>query len=282
MKHDTLHQSVKGDIKAFHELFLEFRPQLKSFLYRLLTDRNDVEDITQDTFVRAFDSLKSFRHDSSLKTWVFRIAANLARDHTRKQRRWQTDAQDRSKALASSTPEIAEEFLRVHRQSDYGRYEIVEHIDFCFNCISRTLTVEQQTALILKEMYDFSRKEISFILNCSEGVVKHLLHDARKILTEIFHVRCALINKDGACHQCTELAGYFNPELNTREASMKLEMVRESGFADRKRLYELRVALVSMIDPVRSEGSELQDVIMQCTRQANGEIEAMQINPKQY
>lgn len=73
-----LTKAQKGDINAFFELYSEFQPQLKSYLYRLLVDRNDVDDIAQNTFVRAFDKIATFNNKSTLKSWVFRIATNLA------------------------------------------------------------------------------------------------------------------------------------------------------------------------------------------------------------
>ncbi|WKN40969.1 RNA polymerase sigma factor [Tunicatimonas pelagia] len=275
MKEDTLKKAINGDITAFQKLFLEFQAPLKSYLYRLLTDRNDVDDLAQDTFVKAFDKISTFSGASSLKTWVFRIATHLAYDHLRRQKRWLPDAQDKSKALAMSTPEIGEAFAQVHQHSPYGAYDVREHIDFCFTCISKTLTIEQQVALILKDVYHFSRKEISGIMGKTEGVVKHLLFDSRKLMIDIFDQRCALINKNGVCHQCTELAGVFNPKQIKREELLKIKMVAEAESSGKRQLYELRAQLAAEIDPLRSAGADMQDIIMQCTRQAVGEIESL-------
>src|SRR6202000_2094326 len=97
---DILKTAIEGDINAFQTLFADFQNQLRSFLYRLLTDRNDVDDLTHDTFIRAFSKIATFNQESSLKTWVFTIATNLAYDHLRKARRWPVDAQDRGADLA--------------------------------------------------------------------------------------------------------------------------------------------------------------------------------------
>jgi RNA polymerase sigma-70 factor (ECF subfamily) len=94
-REEILKSAISGDINAFETLFAEFKNQLKSYLYRLLTDRNDVDDLTHDTYIRAFTRISTFNRESSLKTWVFKIATNLAYDHLRKLKRWQPDAQDR-------------------------------------------------------------------------------------------------------------------------------------------------------------------------------------------
>lgn len=270
---EQLKKALNGDINAFQSLFAEFQSQLRSYLYRLLTDRNDVEDLSQDTFVKAFDKISSFKGQSSLKTWVFQIATHLAYNHLKKHKRWTADAQDKSRALAISSKYIQQQFHTVNQSSPYGSYEIKEHIDFCFTCISKTLLIENQVALILKDVYDFSVKEICIILEKSEGVVKHLLIDARKTMTVIFENRCALINKEGVCHQCSELNGVFNPKQNQQEVLIKLELVKASAKFNREELYTLRTNLIKEIDPIRSKGSDMQDVIMKCTRVAIGEVE---------
>ncbi|NIG56541.1 RNA polymerase sigma factor [Chitinophaga sp. Cy-1792] len=266
-------EALNGNINAFQALFAEFQSQLKSYLYRLVTDRNDVDDLTHDTFIRAFDKITTFNEASSLKTWVFKIATNLAYDHLRQLKRWPVDAQDQGAALAIGNKEVSGSFRVVHQTFNAAAYDMKEHIDFCFTCISKTLPIENQVALILKDIYDFSLKEIMLILDKSEGVIKHLLKDSRDTMTSIFDHRCALVNKNGVCDQCSQLNGIFNPKQNQQEARMKLELVKQSKKFNREELYELRTQLVKAIDPLRSSGADLQDIIMRCTRTAVGDVD---------
>jgi RNA polymerase sigma-70 factor (ECF subfamily) len=270
-KEEILKRALTGDINSFQTLFAEFQTQLKSYLYRLLTDRNDVDDLTHDTFIRAFDKISTFNQDSSLKTWVFKIATNLAYDHLRKLKRWPTDAQDQGADLAISTEAVKQAFWMVHETSNAGVYEMKEHIDYCFTCMSKTLPIENQVVLILKDIYDFKIREICLILEKTEGVVKHLLNDARNIMTGIFENRCALINKNGVCHQCSHINGIFNPKQNQQEELMKLELVKGSKKFNREELFTLRTTLVKAIDPLQSSGTDMQDIIMKCVRTAIGE-----------
>jgi RNA polymerase sigma-70 factor (ECF subfamily) len=274
MENEALLKSARsGDIQSFQSLFAEFQSQLKSYLYRLLADRNDAEDLLHDTFIKAFDKIATFREESSLKTWIFRIATHLAYDHLKKSKRWQPDAQDRGRALALGSQEILEGNWNVHVTSNAGAYDIKEHIDFCFTCISKTLPIEKQVVLILKDIYDFSIDEIGLILEKTEGVVKHLLIDARKTMGDIFDHRCALVNKNGMCHQCTEMNGIFNPKQNQQEELTKLELAKGSAKYNRDELYALRAELVKGIDPLHSSGTDLHERIMRCTRTAIGEID---------
>ena len=271
-KEEVLKSAIAGDINAFQTLFAEFQNQLKSYLYRLLTDRNDVDDLTHDTFIRAFSRISTFKQDSSLKTWVFKIATNLAYDHLRKKKRWQADAQDRAADLAIGSEEIRRVFWMVHETSPAGAYEMKEHIDYCFTCISKTLPIENQVTLILKDIYDFQVKEIGLILGKTEGVIKHLLNDARNIMTDIFEHRCALINKNGVCHQCSHINEIFNPKQHQQEELMKLELVKASKKYNREELFALRTMLVKAIDPLHASGTDFHDAIMRCLKTAIGEV----------
>ena len=271
-KEDILKNALTGDINSFQTLFSGFQNQLKSYLYRLLTDRNDLDDLMHDTFIRAFDKISTFNQDSSLKTWVFKIATNLAHDHLRKLKRWPADAQDQGAILAIGSEDIQQSFSIVHQASNAGAYEMKEHIDFCFTCISKTLPIENQVALILKDIYDFQIKEICLILEITEGVVKHLLNFSRDTLTIVFDKRCALVNKNGVCDQCSQLNGIFNPKQDQQEERMKLELVKASKKFNRAELFTLRTKLVKAIDPLHSSGTDLQDIIMRCTRTAIGDV----------
>lgn len=270
-KEKILQSAIAGDINAFQTLFAEFQGQLKSYLYRLLTNRDDVDDLAHDTFIKAFTKISTFNQDSSLKTWVFTIATNLAYDHLRKLKRWGVDAQDRGADLAIGSEEVKQAFWSIHDNSSAGAYEMREHIDFCFTCISKTLPIENQVALILKDIYDFQVKEICLILGKTEGVIKHLLNDARNIMTDIFEHRCALINKNGVCHQCSHINEIFNPKHDQQAELMKLDLVKGSKKYNREELFTLRTLLVRSIDPLHASGTDLHESIMNCVKTAIGE-----------
>lgn len=264
--------ALAGDINAFQQLFAAFQQPLKSYLYRLLANRNDAEDLTHDTFIKAFDKLSTFKREASLKTWVFQIATHLAYNQLQRQKRWTPDVSEQAKKLVLENASLRQQITQVHESSAAARYEMREHIDTCFTCISKNLPIENQIAVMLKDVYDFSVAEIGAILDKTEGVVKYLLQDGRKTMTAIFDHRCALVNKNGVCHQCSELNGWFNPKENQQQALMKIDLVKGSQKYDRHKLYELRTTLVKAIDPLRSQGADLQEVLLQCNRMAMGEM----------
>ena len=266
-----LKKATEGDINAFQELFVAFQDQLKSYLFRLLANRSDADDLAHDTFIRAYDKLHLFKGQSTLKTWVFQIGTNLAYNYLKKRNRWTADVSAQAKRLVLENATLRGAIQKVSQTSNYATYDIKEHIDLCFTCIGKNLPIENQCALILKDIYDFSVKEIMIILEKTEGVVKYLIQVARKTMVEIFDKRCALVNKNGVCHQCSELNGWFNPKQNQQEALMKIKMVRQASQLDHKKLFNLRTELVKNIDPLKSAGNELQEILMRCNRMAMGE-----------
>lgn len=268
MEELTLKKALDGDINAFQTLFSTFQMPLKSYLYRLLANRNDAEDLTHDTFIKAFDKLATFKGEAALKTWVFQIATHLAYNYLQRQKRWTPDVSEKAKKLVLEDANLRQNIVKIHETSPEGRYDMKEHIDTCFTCIAKNLPIENQIALMLKDIYDFSVADIGLILDKTEGVVKYLLQDGRKTMTAIFDNRCALINKNGVCHQCSELNGWFNPKQNQQQTLMQLDLVKGSKKFDREALYFMRTNLVKAIDPLRSQGADLQDILLKCNRLA--------------
>lgn len=238
--------------------FPTYQHQLKSFLLRLTASAQDAEDIVQETYLKAQAKIDSFRGESSLKTWVFSIASNLAKDLLRSQKRWPESVTDICKEEALGDRKFFQEAIHIRQTSPQGNFEIREHIAFCFTCISKSLPLEGHLVILLKEIYDFKVKEIAQILQLSEAMVKYHLHVSRNKMMDIFDHRCSLINKQGICHQCTELNGIFNPKQKAQEELVKIEMAREAENRSRDELFDLRMRILQELDPFESGAAKLQ------------------------
>ena len=77
-------------------------------------------------------------------------------------------------------------------------------------------------------------------------------------MISIYDGRCALINKEGVCHQCSELNGIFNPKQNTQQELMKIDLKKESENGDKEHLFDLRMQILREIDPFESKAAALQ------------------------
>lgn len=252
------HQEKAGAEADFTAFFEKIRPQLKSYMLRMTASVQDTEDIVQDTWIKASTNLATFRGDASLKTWVFSIASNLAIDNLRKKKRWPENVTDICKDAAMNHPTHFQEAMQIAATSEFAKFEIREHISFCFLCIAKSLPLEQHLCLLLKEIHGFLIKEIAVILQTTDALVKYHLHTARQKMIEIFEGRCALINQEGVCHQCTEMNGIFNPKQNAQEAVVKVKMARAAANSDKEHLFDLRMEILREMDPFTSNAHELQ------------------------
>ena len=238
--------------------FESFQGELKSFILRMTASVQDAEDVVQETYIKAHAKLNTFRGESSLKTWVFRIASNLAKDLLRSRKRWPETVTDICREEVLGNRQFFQEALHIRETSPQGNFEIKEHIAFCFTCISKSLPLEHQIALLLKEVYGFSVKEVANILDQTEAMVKYYLHTSRSKMIDIFDHRCALINKQGICHQCTELNGIFNPKQKAQEELVKIEMAKDAENKGKEELFDLRMKILQELDPFESGAAALQ------------------------
>ena len=146
-------------------------------------------------------------------------------------------------------------FQQVFDSTPEQEYEVKEHLEYCFNCLNKTLEIEQQVCLLLKEVYNFKVREIIQITELSEGKVKHAIANARKNLVTIFDKRCAFVNKNGVCHQCTELTGILNPKQDAQIKANKLKLVKKQKTENQERLLDIRLEVIRSIDPLNSKNT---------------------------
>jgi len=243
--------------------FLEFKDELSSFVFRLTTNKHSTEDIVQDTFVKVVEKSDTFKQKSSFKTWVFTIATNLSKNHLKKSNKWLENTQDYGANLHVKSQEHWDSFHRVFNSTPEKDYEIREHIVYCFNCINKTLELQQQVCLLLKDVYEFTLSEIIEISGLTEGKAKHAIADARKNMIRIFDNRCSFVNKRGACHQCTELKGVLNLQQDAHIKANEIKLVRKGNSENAEHLYNLRLELVKSIDPLNSKNSIINTYMLE-------------------
>ncbi len=83
---DLIHRAVDGDQRAFAALQKKYHPAISNLIRRMLRSGDDVEDLVQETFVKAFNALRSFNHEYAFSTWLYKIASNHCIDFLRKKR----------------------------------------------------------------------------------------------------------------------------------------------------------------------------------------------------
>ena len=243
-------RAVNGDEAAFGELVEPLRKPLFSYIYRMVTLRQDAEDLLQDVLVRVLQSLPSFRGESRFKTWLFGIATHACMDHLRSKKRWRAEAQLYGQYETEADENQVETLGALLHSPDFV-FETREHIAFCFSCISRTLEPDEQAAIMLREVLGFSNQEAAKMVEVSEPVFRHRLSAARSRMTGSYEGLCQLINKTGVCWQCKGLHEFAGPGHNSQELvqievapgievtpeslfDSRLRIVREAGFPESK------------------------------------------------
>jgi RNA polymerase sigma-70 factor, ECF subfamily len=243
-------RAVNGDQDAFGELVEPLRKPLFSFIYRMVTLRQDAEDLLQDVLVRVLQGLPSFRGEARFKTWLFGIATHACMDHLRSKKRWRVEAQLYGQYETEADEKEIEKLDALLHSPDFV-FEMREHIAFCFSCISRTLEPDEQAAIMLREVLGFSNQEAAKMIGTSEPVFRHRLTAARSKMTQSYDGLCQLINKTGVCWQCKGLHEFAGPGHNGRELvqievapgidvtpeslfDSRLRIVREAGFPESK------------------------------------------------
>ncbi len=263
-------EAKKGNNHAFHKLFENYRTPLESFVYRLTADREGTKDILQDIYIKASQNLKGFKGntDASIKSWLFTIAANHTKNMLIRKSRWQVMAQDQCRDSLVYSPQNQNNLIAAINSSPLSQYEFTEHIDFCFTCISKTILLDQQLTLVLKNIYEFKVQEIAQIMDLSMPKVKHLLHQARKTLARIYQHRCSLVNKKGVCYQCDELNELFKGKHSSTPLAKKLSPANKKTIATAEAI-KLRTQLIKAIHPLKTSGTDLHYHLMEHLKKVN-------------
>ncbi|MCC2667755.1 MAG: polymerase sigma-70 factor,ECF subfamily [Armatimonadetes bacterium] len=162
---------LDGDGSAFASLVQRHGPQVASAARRFVRDPNDLDDVVQETFLRAYRSLKRFRGGSSLRTWLIQIALNVCRDRQRtfwKRRIVLTTDADALDQVPSSQAPVSET-TALHQTIEAAVARLPEHLRLPF---------------VLHAFEELSGIEIAAVLGWSESTVWTRIYAARKKLRE--------------------------------------------------------------------------------------------------
>jgi RNA polymerase sigma-70 factor, ECF subfamily len=168
-----------GETAAFDRLIEERSGEVYALLYRLTEDAEEARDLTQETFLRAFQNISRFRGDADLKTWIYRIAINQARNRWRwwrRRRRDQTvsldmESGERQEPLSASLPD--------REQPNPEQETLSRERERALRRALQTLSRPFREAVILRDVEGLSYEEIAATLEISIGTVKSRLSRGR-------------------------------------------------------------------------------------------------------
>ena len=165
-----------GDANAFEELVLKYEKTVYNLALRMVGDRDDAFDMTQEAFIKAYGSLSSFRGDSKFSVWIYRITTNVCLDFLRSKSRKQqvsltVSDDDEDAQLDIPDPSSAPEQQLIKKISMQSVEEGL-----------KTLPDKQRQILVMRELGGMSYAEIGAALSLEEGTVKSRIFRARKRL----------------------------------------------------------------------------------------------------
>lgn len=173
----------RRDEVAFTELVERYKAMVFGVSYRLLQNRSDAEDVAQDVFVTVFKHVDGFREESSLRTWIYRIALNLSRNRLRARARRGHGAHDSLDEDAALLDE-----RRSERPDSFGEdptrlLERREAASLLHQGLAR-LSSDAREVLVLRDLEELSYEEISLVLGVAEGTIKSRIFRARAALRQ--------------------------------------------------------------------------------------------------
>ncbi len=186
-------RTVAGDQKAFELLVIKYQRRIQRLIGRMVRDVDLVEDIAQETFIRAYRALAQFRGEAQFYTWLYRIAVNTAkkalmdlkRNPTVSENSFKSEDDDETSPLeneltSTETPEAV-----------LAGKEIAEMV----NAAMEALPEELRQAITLREIEGLSYEEISEAMSCPIGTVRSRIFRAREAISE--KVKPLLENQSG-------------------------------------------------------------------------------------
>ena len=176
---------LEGDVHAFEDLVTEHEKGVYAIAQRMTGNAEDAADMTQETFIKAYNSLSSFRGDSKFSVWLYRIATNVCLDFLRSRSRKPTvslsveddDGEETQMDIADES-QSPEQLLERGLTRDAVRRGL------------KSLSPEYRQILLLREIQGLSYEEIAEALTLEVGTVKSRIFRARKRL-------CAFLLEDG-------------------------------------------------------------------------------------
>jgi RNA polymerase sigma-70 factor (ECF subfamily) len=179
----TDHQLVlrvqKGDKRAFDLLVLKYQYKLQAIVGRFIRDTDEVADVTQEAFIKAYRALAKFRGDSQFYTWLYRIAINTAKNHL--------VSKSRRPANTDIDVEDAEQFANNEKLIDDATPEnsiMTDELAAIIKSALSALPEDLRTALTLREFEGMSYEDIAVIMDCPVGTVRSRIFRAREFLDE--------------------------------------------------------------------------------------------------
>ena len=165
----------KGDKRAFDLLVLKYQYKVHAIVARFIRDRDEVKDVVQEAFIKAYRALPKFRGDSQFYTWLYRIAVNTAKNYL--------VARSRRPPSSDVDLEDAEYYSGSEQLKDFGTPEnqlFRDQLEEVINQAIIELPEDLRTAVTLREYEGLSYEDIAAVMNCPVGTIRSRIFRGRE------------------------------------------------------------------------------------------------------
>ena len=202
---------MSNDESEFQKIYDSFRPKILRYLTRLVSEY-EAEDLTQEVFVKINQALKTFRGESQLSTWIYRIATNVALDRLRSPS-FQRMVQKRASNNLIAEGKIETKGLWTGEKTLSVEQQLIrQEMHSCIRKMVENLPENYRTVLVLSEFEELKDQEIAEILGLSLNTVKIRLHRARAQLRKELETHCNFYHDER-----NELACYLKSAFGDTE-----------------------------------------------------------------
>ena len=188
-------RTVAGDQKAFELLVIKYQRRIERLIGRMVRDVDLVEDIAQETFIRAYRALHQFRGDAQFYTWLYRIAVNTAKKALVDMKRDPTISESALRRASDDDDETYRPGIEPTTDETPETVLAANEIAAAVNTAMDALPAELRQAITLRELDGLSYEEIAEVMNCPIGTVRSRIFRAREAISA--KVKPMLDNQSG-------------------------------------------------------------------------------------
>ena len=175
---DLVRRARRGDLKAYDELVRRYQERIYATIYHMTSNHEDANDLAQDSFIKAYQALKSFKGGSSFYTWLYRIAVNKTINFLKQRKNRTHMSLNDLDFNAEHDPDLMALISHKTPRRDAGLNELQEKL----NAALLKLSEPHRLVVVLHDVQGQSHEEIAKVMDCNIGTVRSRLFYARQQL----------------------------------------------------------------------------------------------------
>ena len=229
---ELVNRGLQGDRRSLEKLISRYNDMIYNISAKMVRDADDAADITQEVLIKVITKLDTFKHDSSFKTWLYRITVNHVLNFRKSKAVSMRATFRRFGELLDGAPS-----LELAADDNYGADKtllIEETKQTCMSGMLLCLDKKQRIVFILGELFGFNDKTGSELLEITPANFRMILSRAKGDLYNFMHHKCGLVNTNNPCRCAKKTkafieAGYVNPESLRFKGSHLMKIKNVSG-----------------------------------------------------